>query len=386
MLDLLRRTPPRGSSPRTRPQLIRALALVTGAILALSLAACGGSGSDAETQPANTAAAQQAITPYMGHPSPFPVNIPLGKRLPAGTEFVFLQCGTPVCAIFGSLLKPAVETIGGKLTIINAGSTAASSQSAVSSAAARKPAAVLITGIDPAIFGNGLKTLSDAGTKVVSLSVAKDITPYGITFNYIGAKTFELAGRLMANWVITQNKPDTNVVFYGIPALDYSSHMQNAFRDELAKNCPSCKFRNSDIDLATMGTTSPRTIVTDLQSHPDTNVAVFASSEAARGLPAAFKAANLSPVTMGYAPSPSYLQDMKDGNVTAGLAVDFPISAWAAVDATARLILGQPVTPQEAAGDVPIQLLERKDITFDPSHGWTGYPDFAQRFSTLWSA
>jgi hypothetical protein len=23
-------------------------------------------------------------------------------------------------------------------------------------------------------------------------------------------------------------------------------------------------------------------------------------------------------------------------------------------------------------------------VTFDPSHGWTGYPDFPQRFAKLW--
>ena len=32
----------------------------------------------------------------------------------------------------------------------------------------------------------------------------------------------------------------------------------------------------------------------------------------------------------------------------------------------------------------PLRVLEQADMTFDPSHGWSGYPDFAKRFATLW--
>lgn len=96
------------------------------------------------------------------------------------------------------------------------------------------------------------------------------------------------------------------------------------------------------------------------------------------------KAANLSATTLGYAPQAGNLQDIKDGKVTAGLAVDYSVSVWAAVDAAARLVLGDSPTPAEVAGEVPFQFLGQKDITFDPTNGWTGYPDYAQRFATLW--
>jgi hypothetical protein len=32
-----------------------------------------------------------------------------------------------------------------------------------------------------------------------------------------------------------------------------------------------------------------------------------------------------------------------------------------------------------------VQFLEQKDITFDPTHGWTGYPEFEEKFTELWS-
>jgi len=369
-----------------------ALASVGAIVVAAMLAACsssggsaapGGSGASANNASVNTVAAQQAIAPLVGKPSAFPVDQPLGKKLPSGQTIAFLQCGTTVCGLFAQLLAPAVKAIGAGFSAVNSGTTAASSQAAVSSVLALKPAAVLVAGSDPAQFGGGLKQLSDAGIKVVSISVSKDTAPFGITANYIGATTAKTGGSLMADWAITK-KGSTNVVFYGVPAIDYSDTMQAAFKDEMAKNCPSCQVRTVPIDITTLGTTSPQTIVTDLQSHPDSAVAVFASSEMARGLPAALDAAGVKVTTVGYAPTPVNLQDIKDGKLTAGLAVDFPLSAWTAVDVAARLIIGEPLTTGEQAGEVPRQILEQKDITFDPSRGWTGYPDFPQRFAKLW--
>jgi len=117
----------------------------------------------------------------------------------------------------------------------------------------------------------------------------------------------------MADWVIAHKGPTADVVFYGVPELTYSKPMQDAFEQEFAKNCPSCKVRSAPIAVATLGSTAPKTVVTDLQSHPNTSTAVFASSEVASGLPAALKAAGLSPTTIGYAPTPGSLQDIKDG-------------------------------------------------------------------------
>jgi len=160
--------------------------------------------------------------------------------------------------------------------------------------------------------------------------------------------------------------------------------MQKAFEQEMQKNCPTCTERTASVGIATLGTTASRTVVTDLQSHPDTSTAVFATAGITSGLAAAMKAANLSATTLGYAPQAGNLQDIKDGKVTAGLAVDYSVSVWAAVDAAARLVLGDSPTPAEVAGEVPFQFLGQKDITFDPTNGWTGYPDYAQRFATLW--
>jgi ribose transport system substrate-binding protein len=382
-----------GSGSRTAWRV--AAACVSAAAI-VSAAACGssssgssasasGSGSPAAAaQGANVAAATAALAPYTGHPSAFPVTTPLPEKLPAGKKFVYLQCGTPFCALAGESLKAAVLAIGGKFTTLSAGSTAASAQAAAASALALKPDAVFMT-VDPSLFGGGLKALSAAGVKVISISIAKNATPYGVTFNYLGAAEIENDGKLLADWVIAHKGAKANAVFYGLPTFDFSGPLQQAFVTEMNKDCPSCTVRTVPIDVATIGTTAPATVVGDLQAHPATNVAVFVSLQIAQGLPAAMKAAGLSGIlTVGRAATPGNLQDIKDGNLTATLDIDSAVSTWTAVDSAARLIEGGQPTASEQAGNLDEQFLAQKDITFNPTDGWTGYPDFAQQFATLW--
>ena len=85
-----------------------------------------------------------------------------------------------------------------------------------------------------------------------------------------------------------------------------------------------------------------------------------------------------------YNPLPEQLSAIKSGGLTAGLAVDLPTQIWTGVDAAGRLVLGSKPTSGEDEGFGPFQFLAQQDITFDPQRGWTGYPDFAQRFTTFW--
>ncbi|MDQ2738708.1 MAG: substrate-binding domain-containing protein [Actinomycetota bacterium] len=366
----------------------RVAAAGVSAVALVSLAACSSSSKSASSTGsaagANVTAAQSAIAPYLVAPTVFPAGDPLPSKLPAGKNFVFLQCATPICAVTEKLTAAAVGAIGGKMTAINVGITAQTAQAGASSALALKPDAVILGAIDPSLFGTGLKALSDAGVKLVSLQIDKDVTPYGITFNYLGTDLSQKNGKLMADWVIANKGAQTNTVLYTLPALDLSAPLQAAFQAEMKSNCAACKVRVVPLDAASIGTTAPRTIVTDLQAHTGTNAAVFVSLSAAAGLPAALSAAGLSVSTIGFGPAAANLQDIKDGKITAALATSFPVSTWTSVDIAARLIEGAQPTASEKAGEVPEQILEQKDITFDPSTGWLGFNDFAQRFATIW--
>jgi len=383
--DLRDRRSPRG----------RGRKLATAAAIAMSLslatAACGSDSSDGDAKTSSSGsadvdAAKAAIADYTGKPSAFPVDVPLSKPLPAGTTIAYLGPNTPTTAAGAESAKAAAEVLGADLEVVNAGQTATTAQAAAATVLAMEPDAVIVGGFPPSFFGKSLQELSDAGIKVISNATAEDTEPYGVDFNYRGADAFELVGSLMADWVIANNGGGQQTAFYGLPALDFSKAVQKGYQDELKKNCPSCSVRNVDIDIATLGTTASQKVVSDLQANPDTDVAVFMIADIATGLPAALKAAGISGIsTIGYGTSPQTLQYIKDGEMTAGLALDVPTTNWTMMDIAARMIVGDELTQLEVDGAAPTQFVTKDDLAdADVSKGYVAYPDYVSSFTELW--
>lgn len=367
---------------------------------ALAASGCGGSAAGGATSTAPSsgtgsakarshttgraalAAAQQAIAPYVGHPSPFPATQALAKRPPPGSKFVFLQCSAPVCAIFAHLLGAPAHELGVNLVTINSGSSATSAQSAAASALADKPAAVLVSATAPQLYGGYLHKLIAAGSVVAGGGTVGG-KPYGVQQAVGGERGDNLAGKLMADWVVVHKKLKANVVFFGTPQLTFSKGMQAAFAKELSRRCPGCKASYQQLSITTYGSTAPSQVVSYLQSHPKVNTVVFASMEGATGLAAALRDAHISPTTLGFAPTPSNLQDIASGGLTAGLGLDFNVQVWMQVNLAARLMAHQHTAQSNL--QVDMQFLTKSDLTGkNLSQGWTGYPNVAQRMAKLW--
>ncbi|HEY5332007.1 MAG TPA: substrate-binding domain-containing protein [Solirubrobacterales bacterium] len=365
-------------------------------VLALGLAACGGGSestsgggttseaSETVSAGSGTAAAKKAIAPFVGHPSAFPVTEPM-KQDPAGTSIVDVECGTPFCGLLSALHEEAAKVLGMDLTLIKSGASASAVSSAFDSAVSQEPDSVITAGINPELFRNQLKELQEKEVPVAShgLINAKE---YGMIPSVDGELQFERDGSLMANYVIAEYGPESNIVWYDVPELPFTPVEEASFNETIAKNCPGCSVRKTDIGVETIGNTAPSQVVSDLQANPDTDVAVFSVEELQIGLPAALQAAGISIKTMGLAPGPTNLQYLQEGKETAALAEDAPVQAWTAVDEVGRLVNGQELTGDEAKGISDLQFLTQKDITFDTSKGWTGYPDYAARFEKLWGA
>jgi ribose transport system substrate-binding protein len=327
------------------------------------------------------AAAKAGLAAFTGKPSSFPVTEPLAKPLPAGSKFVYLEGSDPIGATLAQLLKPAVTAIGGKFVAIPAGETASSAQAAAASALADHPAVVLIPAFAPNEFGGELEALRQEGAQIVGAGMI-GWQKYGIQWCAACEGFQTVIGTLLADWVVATQGAKANAAFYGIPVFTLTETMWTAFKAQMAKLCPGCTVRNVPIEASSIGTTAPQAIVNDLQSHSGTNVAVFSSMDMAQGLPAAMSAAGVHVSTIGSSPTPENLQDIKAGKMTAAVTDDLRVFAWSMVDAGARLAIGE--TPQPSESSPPVQLLEEKDITFNPVDGWPGYPDFAQRFAKLW--
>lgn len=358
--------------------------------LILGLAACGSSSSsssasattDASGSSTDNAAAAAAIKPYVGQPSAFPVTEPL-KSIKKGATVAFMDCGTPICGLFWQLLQPAAQTMGVKLTHYKAGSAANTVTQAYDSAVAAKPDAVIATATDVQLWKNQLKQFQALKIPVVTTGIL-DTARYGIKAAQAAEAASELEGKLMADYAAANFSGDTGIALYDVPELSFTALVSKSFQSELATVCPKCTVRVVHIPVATMGNTAPAAIVSDLQAHPDTKLAVFSIDEIENGLPAALQSAGVKVHTLGNSPSPTELEYLKEGKESAVLAVDLPVLGWTLLDQAARQMVGQKLTGDEAKGITDVQFLTQKDITFDPSKGWTGYPDFATRFAKLW--
>lgn len=382
----------------------RWVVLAVFAVLALALVgvACGGgsdTGSSGATEAEETtsggeeeggggeeaggaAAAKEVVAPYIGQPSPFPVTEDL-KEVPKGANVAYMDCGTPICALFWQVMGPAAQTMGINVERVKAGSAANTVSSAFDTVVAKKPDAVIVTAIPIELWKNQLGELQKAEIPVITTGVT-GTEPYEIIAPQAAEASSELEGELMANYVVGEMNPEANAVIYEIPELPFTTIIAEEFSEELEAICSACSVRTGKISVTEIGNTAANTVVSDLQANPDTSVAVFASGEASAGVPAALKSAGIEVETLNNSPGPTQLQYVKEGKETAALGFDLPVLTWTLVDQAAREIVGQELSGPESEGIPVLQFLTKEDLQYDVSKGWTGYPDFAERFAKLW--
>jgi len=362
-------------------------------LLALLATACGGGSGDStrsETTKGgeaegttSTMAKEQVIAPYVGQPSPFPVTEKL-KAVPTGAKFVWAESGTPVDAVFGQLADAAGKTMGVDLKRVKVGTSASSVSSGFDTIVAMKPDAVLVPSLNVELWSKQLKQLQEANVPVVTAGVT-GAEKYGIVTPQIAENYSKLSGKLMANYVVAEMNPKANAAIYEVPELPFTSIMAEEFVAQIEAVCPECSARIVQIPVATIGNTAPTAIVSDLQANPETDVVVFPADSAQNGLAPALQEAGIEVETLGGGPGPENLQSVKEGKETDVLAGDLGVMVWSMVDQAARELAGQELKGLQAEGlGIDMQFLTQRDITFDPSKGWSGYPDFPERFAELW--
>jgi ribose transport system substrate-binding protein len=348
-------------------------------------AAAGGGGEGTGGGSADLATAEKEIAPYVGKASPaFPVDEPLKEPPSPSMKISQLQFGTPQGAIIAEFWKEAAHTAGVQILTTKGGNTASGIQSAAQTMISQSPEAVLLPAAEPETFAPQLEEMVDQGIKIYSSGIMYP-QKYHFSGSVFDDRQTSLVGKLLADWVLVKKGPQANVVFYETPELAFSTVEKEAFEAQMSKICPECEVRTAVIKAEEVGSTAPNTVVSDLQAHPETEEAVFASQEGDDGLPAALKAAGIDDVgIVGFAADPVTLEYIKNGEVEATLDVDGPVQIWTPMDMAVRTAQGLPLTKGEQAGIMPMQFLTQEDITFDPTKGWTAYPESAERFAKLW--
>lgn len=368
-----------------RPRKVAAAGLTLA--LALGLAACAPTGSTQPTESAgtaDTARASELASNFVGSPSEFPVSTPLAKS-PAGARIAFMDCGTPICGLFFSLIEAPAAALGLEVVRLDAGQAADTVSAAFDTAVNGGFDGVFVPGIDPALWQKGLDDLTAAGIPVVTTgSTGGDDVK--IALRQVSERAIARAADAMAGYVVAEHGADVNVVVYQTPELNFTTLFAERFDATLKELCPGCVDRFVDIPAATLGNRAATIVSDDLQAHPETATALFTVGEQANGLSAALATAGIDDrEIIVFIPTPDTLQQAKEGLVDSVLGLDLAIIAWTTVDTLAKLITGQPVD-DFTRGDNPVmQFLTADELPADVSLGWTGYPDFPDRFLALWA-
>lgn len=364
------------------PRALMAVALFAVTVAAYASTTLQSSNAAPASNTKGVAAAKQAIAGYIGHPGPFPVTDKL-NRVPKGAVIDVVEVTTPVSALTWAYLVPAAKVMGVTVKQFAAGNSAASIAQTFTAVVATHPKAVIVEGIPLDLWSRYVPQLKSERTQIVpygQIGTAK----YGLQAAQAAEGFGHTAGKLMAAYVVAMWGSHSHLVFYEVPELPFASIEQQGIRSELAAVCPGCSLRVVDIPITAIGTTAPGLVVADLQAHSDTTAAVFSDDEAQIGLPAKLKVAGIDVHRIGVGPVPANLEYIKTGQEPVALGYDAAVQAWELLDQAAREIIGQKLTGPASRGTPDLQFLTQKDITFDPKNGWTGYPDYAQRFAKLW--
>jgi ribose transport system substrate-binding protein len=332
---------------------------------------------------AETDKAKAVVESYSGHPSRFPITEPLLKK-PTGKKIAIIDCGSPICGIFADVAEAPAKELGMIPTRIKSGTTADGVATAFDTVLDGHFDGVFVPALAPSLWDRYLEKLNANHISVVASGII-GLDPAKVPVAIAAEPSANLEAIIMADWAVVHDGSKANTVFYTTPELSFSGLIASAFVDEVKARCKTCQTRVVEIPVATFGNKAPSIVVDDLQAHPKTTSAVFAVGEQAIGLASALKTADIKIPIFLNAPDPSTLVQIQDGTYEAGLGADLAMMSWTAVDSLARLTTGQAPSEGARKDELVLQVVTASDLKGDLSRGWSGYPDFPQRFKTLWA-
>lgn len=367
---------------------------------AVAIGACGSSddsgSSDASTTSSSGAAttaastgnaalteAKAAVTKGLAAPTSIGIDKPLSKKPPTGKNIIFLRCSQPVCGGFLDGLKPATAALGWNLKSVSFKPTPEATVSAIQNAVRAKPDGIFYTGLDRNTVEPALQEAKKAGIPIVNgYEVDGAVDP--IIANIADANANTNGPTLIADWIAQDSSCKGSVANFTIKSYPILVATTKIFQAEMKRVCPDMKVTEVDVQATDVGTKVPAAVVSALQSSPDTKYVAVSFGDMLLGVPAALKAAGLSPKTMGYgAASPNNVQNVAAGTETVESGYGIPYASWRAMDAFARKFVGDDPGIDTTAPS-PGQIFTKENAGSVKDWNFAQAPDMADQFKKLW--
>jgi ribose transport system substrate-binding protein len=361
-------------------------------LLAVTLAACGGSGGSGSTQaggagqPADTSSVP---APTTTPPTKITVTTPLAAAPTPGRTFFWLQCELPICEKITTGVQAAVGAAGWNYEnlVFKSDDPAGGLESALQ----RNPDAIGITGIPSAAIKSQLAAAAAAGIPVVTCSPGPE-QPSPQTFGAICSRTTEPDGRNLALWAIKDSGGAANIVSVTVPSYPSLKTTTDGVAQTVQQHCPTCTADVLDVTVDELaGGRIPAKLVAYLQSHPNVNYVLFTFADLQIGVPQTLKASGMDTIKLiGTGAGPAQFEGIINGAMDAAWGT-FPAQyeGWLMVDAAIRLVDGGGVPPgyQAELDALPTYIVDTPAAAqqLAPAFDFTGPAGYEEQFTQLWN-
>jgi len=370
-------------------------------VIALSLlvltAACGDDDDDASTgEDGGSAsgsageaatAAEERLAPYLEPADSIGIEEPLSGEMPEGLKVYWLEGNIQSILPITQGFEEATEDAGWDLTTLTYDPADPQGPgSAMQQAVEGGADYIAVSGQTIDILGPALDAAKSAGIPVIDMYSTDEVggEENGIYANIGGPGYSEASFPVLADYVINDSGGDAKVLFVNVPDFQILQTVADATLGQFESECPECDVESLDVTIAdlTSGSVSSQ-VVSSLQSNPDIEYVFVAIGDLATGLPEALSSGGAENVKLlGGVPNPEQLQSLADGTSVAWIPLPRPMSAWAAVDAMARIELGEEID-QEQHEVLPIEVKTQDNIE-TPVEEYEGPEGYQDQFNQLW--
>lgn len=383
---------------------------VAAALVAVSLAACGGSGTESETAgttsqaagssfalPAEQAAAMKAgtgvdpltrpatldelkqrVEQYRQPLSELLVTEPVSKPAAPGKRIAALTCGVPVCGQITAGMQEAGKELGWDVMKVDLGVSPQEFAAAWTRAIQLKPDMVITSGLSRELFEKQLQELKAMNVPVLNYA-GPDPAENGITWTMLDAPTYYAAAQMISEEIAADGELKANVVMFNVSQYAGSTALAESIKSYLPKLCPDCALDYQLAQVTEVGKLGQK-VTGYVQSHPDTTHVICTFGDLCQGVGQALRAAGRKDIKIVSKDATSLnYANVQAGSEWAVVPLPNAQTGWQLVDAMQRIFNGDDL---EATRLLPQQFVT--DIA-DPENPDIGaVADFRDKYRSLW--
>lgn len=389
-----------------RPSRTLAGSIAFAAALTLGLASCsssggtsansGGAAADASSGSAAAsggfAQAEALAKSFSQAPTSIGITQPVGKSIPGNKTVVLVGGGA---GAEGTILtyagfKQAAQLLGWTVKEIQPKEpTPQDIQQALNQAIQLHPDAVTISAVEQAPVTTQLKQLQSMHIPVVE-TFSPDAVGGPVTLSLMDYAQQANLTAAVANKALADMGAPGTIGMVGLQGYEVVQKYSKGFSDQVAKLCPSCAIKHTEVPLTSLTTTAGTDIVNFLRANPGIKALFVGYDGMDSNLFSAAKSAGVTlPKVYSSSTLPTSIGSLASGALAASTPIDYFELGWRQADGLARIFTGQAATVQQISSQYTRPIIWSKSFNnVPPVPSDNTFPsvvtDYQAQYKKLW--